>query len=224
MFAVCFRRGAFPLATLLLLSANGCQIGQTVPPAKLLDHRSLLDFTGLKPPEAVDDLQVSVSIPYRWEPLGRHKTALWTHEQWRTPSETTGVGVVHVHMPLPLSARTLVWLAKQEYVNKREDGRLIAEWTDTLGRPWFEAENKRFHVTGYALTKGFDAWIIYCGYRTGTPPRPAETSLAGRCLQSILPLPLIPEDQRPAANLHTPMQTADEHTQPPVPAAHKRSS
>ena len=206
-----FRGVSLSAALVVLLSSSaGCQVGQTVQPAKLIQQRTLLDFSGLKPAEEVHDLQVSVSIPYRWTPLGRTKNPLFTHDQWRSPSETTGVGVVYVHLPLPLSARTLVWLAKQEYVNKRDDGRLIAEWTDALGRPWFEAENNRFHLTGYAVTKGFDAWIIYCGYKIARPMSPGEMGLAGRCLQSIVPLPLVPEEHRSKMNLNVPPQTAKE--------------
>jgi hypothetical protein len=91
-------------------------------------------------------------------------------------------------MPIPLSAQTLIWFAKQEYAKSRKDGRLTTEWTDSIGRPWFEAENAKYHVRGYAVVKGLDAWIVYYGYKVGHAPDPAEVSLAGRCLETILPV------------------------------------
>ena len=63
----------------------------------------------------------------------------------------------------------IAWLAQKEYSKRSDDGKLLATWEDNLGRPWFEAENTRFHVRGYIVSRGFEAWIIYCGYRLEQP-------------------------------------------------------
>ena len=114
---------------------------------------------------------------------------LYTHEQWRSPSSLTGVGVAYVRLPLPLSSKAIAWFAKQEYGKKAADGRIIAEWTDELGRSWFEAENKKYHVRGYVTTRGLEAWIVYSGYRLTDPPEPAEISLATRSAETFIPIP-----------------------------------
>jgi hypothetical protein len=76
------------------------------------------------------------------------------------------------------------------YRKQHGGGRILNEWTDEFGRPWFEAESDLYYVRGYAITRGFDGWIIYCGYRVTRPPNPSEINLAARCLETILPLPL----------------------------------
>jgi hypothetical protein len=133
-------------------------------------------------------LKVNGAIPVAWEALPPQKTALYTHSQWRAPSTHTGVGVAHVRMPLPLGADAVLWLAKKEYAKRSDDGKAMAQWTDEFGRKWFEAQNKRYHVRGYALAQGFDAWIVYFGYRLDRPPHPTEISLAARCADTFVPL------------------------------------
>jgi hypothetical protein len=104
------------------------------------------------------------------------------------------LGVAYVHLPIPVPASMIVWLAKQEYGKRGEEGQLLGEWTDQLGRPWFEAQNAKYHVRGYVITRGFDAWIIYCGYkRTDQPPSSAELGVASRALERVVPTPIAPE-------------------------------
>ena len=79
----------------------------------------------------------------------------------------------------------LLWLAKREY--KANDGKILSEWKDELGRPWFEAENAKYRVRGYVVVSGFQAWVIYFGHKIGFPPDPAELSLAARTADSIMP-------------------------------------
>src|SRR5688500_5818095 len=132
----------------LLVLAGGCQVAAPVTTAKLLHHQAMIDFSGLKTPELVAALDTVCSPPREWEEVGMYKTGLYTHQQWKSPSTYTGVGVVYVKMPLPFPARAVVWLAKNEYAKKDKDGRVLGEWTDRAGRHWFEAENHRFHVRG----------------------------------------------------------------------------
>ncbi|MBC8106970.1 MAG: hypothetical protein H7Z14_10305, partial [Anaerolineae bacterium] len=131
-----------------------------------------------------------------WERIAPRPSRLYSHEQWRSPSGHTGVGVAYIRMPIPLGAGTLAWFAKQEYGKKSEDGRIIAQWTDNLGRTWFEVENKKYHVRGYVTTRGLDAWIIYSGYRLTSTPDPMELSVALRSLETIAPI--MPPTTQPA--------------------------
>lgn len=182
--------GAVQLSALLvvLVWAGGCQTGPQVSSRRLIEHQAMVDFSGLKPASAIEPLQTTLGVPARWNELPIKATALYTHQQWKSPSGHTGIGVVFCHLPLPLSARTVVWLAKREYAKQAEDGRVIDEWVDELGRSWFEAENNKYHVRGYVVVKGFSAWITYFGYRTQYPPEVSEIALAARAAESAAPL------------------------------------
>lgn len=166
----------------------GCQVSGVPSKAVMVEHREKVDDTGLAAPSAVEALKACASLPMGWQALRLQKAALYTHQQWRAPSRRTAVGVTYVRMPLPLSTKSLVWIAMGE-VNKRvQDGKILRRWTDTLGREWFEAENAKYHMTGYVMTRGFDAWINYCGHRTTEAADEAEVALATRALDTILPL------------------------------------
>src|SRR5688572_110303 len=167
--------------------AGGCQQTTHVEHRRLIEHQALIDFSGLRPVEAIDNVRVRGAIPRNWERITPHSNALFTHQQWKSPSTKTGIGVAHIRMPLPFSTKALVWFAKREYTKRATDGRLISEWTDDLGRPWFEAENDKYRIRGYAVVNGFQAWIIYFGHKAKLPLDPAELSLAARAADSIVP-------------------------------------
>jgi hypothetical protein len=197
------------LISLTLLS--GCQLTQSVSTARLIQHQAMIDPSGLKDSSICQDVKVHVAAPQKWEPLTAKKTAIYTDMQWRSPSKMTGVGVAYVHLPLPIPASTVAWLAEKEYTKRSDDGKLLSMWTDALGRPWFEAENNRFHVRGYIVTRGFEAWLIYCGFRLEQPPSAAELNVAWRSLETIVPTPIAPEvPQRPMANGAVPAATSDD--------------
>jgi len=123
------------------------------------------------------------------------KCPLYVHEQWRAPNHATGVGVAYIHLPLPMSAKALVWMARSQYSaitakQHKPDAALLGEWTDPLGREWFEGENEKYHIKGYVVTSGFDAWAVYSGYRLRIPPNQENINLAYRAMDSIVPLPL----------------------------------
>lgn len=172
---------------LLALSSGGCQTGKAVSSRQLIEHQALIDFSGLDSLKPIPALNAAIAAPRRWEKLPSKPNPLYTHEQWRSPSTHTGVGVLNAHLPLPLSTKTVVWLAKQEYSKQNDGGKLLAEWTDELGREWFEAENAKYHVRGYVLVKGFNAWVVYFGYRTKYPPNLAEISTAARSAETAVP-------------------------------------
>ncbi len=213
----------------LLGPSVGCQPSTAVVSRRLVAHMALIDFSGLAPARPVDGgVDVAAQVPRSWELLPVQRGGLFTHRQWRSPSHATGVGVVHVHMPLPMSAKTLVWLGKTQYNaaappgkgaadagtdaarpaatgDAKSDaksrvpggpGRLLREWSDPVGREWVEAENDRFHVRGYVITSGFDAWVVYAGYRRRGVPDTVDIDLAYRSLESVIPAPLAP---KPAA-------------------------
>jgi len=171
-----------------MLVAGGCQIAPSISTMKLTQHRLLLDFSGLGRVCLVRSVDASIAPPATWDELRTQRTLLYTHQQWRSPSHATGVGIVYINPPIPVSANLLVWLARNEYAKKSgANGRVISQWTDSLGRCWFEAENDKYRVRGYAMTHGFDAWIAYCGYRVGSTPAPGELGLAARSLETIVP-------------------------------------
>jgi len=174
--------------TLLIAGlSTGCQLGQP-PNAK----RVAVDRIDLLPVCTDDSLRVSWSLPYDWKTLPNQKrNPLYTHVQYRSPSLSTGLGVAYIHMPIPLSAKAVVWFAKSQYTSQSADGHLIDEWTDKLGRYWFEAENAKYHVRGYAVTQGFDAWIVYTGYRVTRAIRTDEIAIAAQAVDSVIPLPLL---------------------------------
>jgi hypothetical protein len=163
--------------------------------ALLTEYRGKVDEVGLALPMAVDPLKVNVAYPSGWQPLPLQKNALYSHQQWRSPTKRTGVGVTYVHMPLPLSTKTLVWFAMNEAGKKTNNGKIIRQWHDELGREWFEAENDKYHMTGYVMTRGFDAWINYCGYRMTEPMEPMEIQLGNKALDTVMPLSVMGNSQ-----------------------------
>lgn len=179
-----------PGAGLLVLFCyvGGCQSATQVSGRRLIEHQAFIDFSGLKKDEAVDSVKTTLAAPRQWEVMPLQSNPLFTHQQWRSPSTHTGVGVVLAHLPLPLSPSTVVWIAKQRYAHDRGDGKVLGEWTDPLGRSWFEAENEKYHIRGYVVVKGFEAWIIYFGYRTHYAPDLAEISLAARSAETAVPM------------------------------------
>ena len=188
MVVRCRKAVAVHTVTLLaLISATGCQSGKNVSSRQLIEHQALIDFSGLDSLKPIPAMNASIAAPRRWEMLPSKPNPIYTHQQWRSPSTHTGVGVLNAHLPLPLSTKTVVWLAKQEYAKQGTGGKLIAEWTDELGRDWFEAENEKYHVRGYVVVKGFNAWVVYFGYRTKYAPNLAEISTAARSAETAVP-------------------------------------
>jgi hypothetical protein len=161
--------------------------------SRLYSRYQVLDKTGLCASETFDNVKAQVAPPQNWQELRVKKTLLYTDMQWRSPSKLTGVGVAYVRMPLPLPAETLVWFAKQEYSKHSTGGKMMSQWTDDLGRVWFEGEDDTYHIRGYAITKGFEAWIVYVGYRVEKPPVPEEVRVAQRAQATIMPTPLAPD-------------------------------
>src|SRR5688500_13568869 len=129
------------LALLLLSAGTGCSSSSPVSNRRLIEHQAFVDFSGLAPAEQVSAVKVSCALPRSWNPTDLKKTPLYAHQQWKSPSGRTGVGVVHIRLPIPLSEGMLLWLAKREYAKANNDGKVIGEWKDEVGRSWFEAEN-----------------------------------------------------------------------------------
>ncbi len=166
----------------------GCQTTQA-PPTRFINHRAMIDFSGLKPVATFAPVEAQGSVPQSWEPTKIKQTALYTDMQWRSPSRNTALGIAAINMPLPFSSKVLLWFAHREYGKKSADGRVVSDWVDHLGRHWFEAENNAYRVRGFILTRGFDGWIVYYGYKTAYPPDGNELSLGARALETIAPLP-----------------------------------
>ena len=170
---------------------SGCQTTTGPSRTQLIEYRDQIIDTGLAEPASVGPLKVNAALPNGWQVLPMKQTALYTHQQWRSASRRTAVGVTYIRMPLPFGPRILAGLASNE-VGKQTAGKVHRRWTDELGREWFEAENDKYHITGYVMTRGLDAWINYCGYRVHEPKQPAEVDLGARALDSILPSAIAP--------------------------------
>jgi hypothetical protein len=181
---------AFSTYLVVAVFGGGCQVAPTVATHQLIKHQALIDFAGLRSAEVVDLVNVSIATPQDWETMPNRKTALYSHQQWRSPSHGNAVGVAYIHLPIPLPASAIVWFAKNEYAKQAPDhsGHVVGEWTDSLGRPWFEAENSKYHARGCVMVRGGDAWIVYCGYRKDMPPHPDELQLASRSMETAIPL------------------------------------
>jgi hypothetical protein len=190
----------FAVLTAVFAFASGCQTSAPTTNRRLIEHQAMIDFSGLQPAETVEAVKASCSVPHQWEALPVKRTGLYSHQQWKSPSTRTGFGVVYIRLPLPLSERTLLWFAKREYTKASEDGKLIGQWTDDLGREWYEAQNNKYHVQGFALVRGFNAWVVYFGSKTNYPPDVAELGLAARAVETFLPDPRRPPKNPGAAD------------------------
>ena len=76
--------------------ATGCQTASKVTNRRLIEHQALIDFSGLAPAETVDGVKVSCSVPRQWEAVPLKKAPLYSHQQWKSPSTHTGLGVVYI--------------------------------------------------------------------------------------------------------------------------------
>jgi hypothetical protein len=179
----------------LIITVTGCQTPQPGLGDRISAHAANVDFSGLSADFVIPQLNVRAAIPRGWDAMPGDSSPLYVHQQWRSPEHTTGVGVAYIHMPLPMSAKALVWLARTQYSKQTSsehssDAHMLGEWTDSLGREWFEGENVKYHVKGYVVTNGLDAWAVYSGYRLKSAPNRNEINMAFRSMDSIVPLPL----------------------------------
>ena len=195
------------VAGLLLTTLVGCQSGPTVQTQRLIQHQAMIDFSGLKAPALLDAVRVQASLPASWNMQSLEQKPLYTHQQWKSPSLHTGVGVIYVRLPLPLGTPMLIWAARQQFTQQQGQGHEMAEWTDELGRRWFEAETPKYHARGYAMVNGLDAWIVYFGYKVNVPPDPAEISEGIRSLETFIPVragekPVVPTTMPSVPQVH----------------------
>jgi len=189
-FGFVIRTIAALLAPTTIVALSGCQVLPAVAPRHLIHPPQFLDLTGLLPQQDIDAIKVNWAVPRGWEALPLKKGPMYTHQQYRSKTGVTGVGVAHIHMPIPVSASAIAWFAKNEYLKRakdQQDGKLIGRWTDRQGREWFEAENSKYHARGYVLTRGLEAWIVYSGYRVAHSPDPEEIAVSQRSAATISP-------------------------------------
>lgn len=177
------------------LVSFGCQSG-SVSTAKLVANQSRVDFNGLESTHLLVD--VSAAGACAWTHRPPESSALYSHEQWRSPTGITGVGIVYLHLPLPVGPSAVLWLAEQHFASiPGGKGHVLGEWTDLLGRSWFMAQSTRLHVSGYIMTEGYCAWIVYFAYKSDGQFHPAELSLAARSVESFVPLTEVHEPAGP---------------------------
>ncbi|HEY1923439.1 MAG TPA: hypothetical protein VGG44_11870 [Tepidisphaeraceae bacterium] len=167
----------------------GCQY-QSISAARLEMHQSNLNKSGLTSLRVNPILKITYAPPELWVPLVPQENVLYSHQQWRSPDHQVGMGVAYAHTPVPISADMLIWFARAQYSKTQAaKGHVLGQWTDSLGRCWFEGENDKFHITGYAMTHGRDAWIVYSGYRLGGKASLNEIALAAKGADSVAPIP-----------------------------------
>jgi len=173
---------------LAALALVGCQ-SSSVSTAKLIASQSQVDFNGLESTRLLKEVSATGASPRDWSQLPLESNPIYNHEQWRSPTGNTGVGIVYVHLPLPIAPAALLWLAEQHFESMPgQSGRLLGKWTDLLGRSWFTAQNSRLHICGYVIAEGACAWIVYYGYRSNDQLQPVEMSVAARSVQSFVPM------------------------------------
>lgn len=139
--------------------------------------------------KTIPALRVSIpKPPQAWQTGPLKQTAMYSQQEWYGPSHHTGLGVVFVHMPIPMPTSTLVWLAEKQYTQREDGGKMISQWTDPAGRNWFEAVSKTYHAKGYVIADGSNAWIAYCGYRTQFQKQDAEVAVAEQAMNALRPI------------------------------------
>ena len=169
----------------LVIQSSGCYSHSVSFNAAHLPARIVADTNSTR---TIDLLKVSLPTPpAAWQKAPLKHTSMYSQEEWYGPSHHTGLGVVYVHMPLPMPTGTLVWLAKQQYAKHQDGGQMTKQWTDDAGRNWFEAVSKTYHATGYVIADGTDAWIAYCGYRTQFARQDDELALAQHSMDALRP-------------------------------------
>ncbi len=177
-------------AGVCMLGVIGCQY-QPVAATQLQNRQSRLVHDGLLSIQIENRLKISCAPPGDWHRMITEQTLLYAHQQWRSPSKHAGMGVVYVHSLLPLSSDMVLWFAQSQYrKNKKPDGheQMVSLRVDGMQRHWFEAENETYHVKGYAMTHGQDAWIVYSGWKLKTPPPTDEIAQAEQAVETVAPL------------------------------------
>ena len=165
------------ITALLMLTVSGCQV--LLPPVtskRLIHPQPFLDLTGLLPRQQIEALRVSWAVPRDWGTLPVKRGAIYAHQQYRSPTGLSGVGVAYIRMPFPVPASTIAWFAKNEYLKRardQQDGKLIGRWTDADGREWFEAENN--NITWRAVTSS-RGWRGVARLQRLSPHPPARPS------------------------------------------------
>jgi hypothetical protein len=177
------------IAGVAVAALAGCQI-QGVSAVELEMHQAMINRLGLSSLHMIQKLRVTCAPPDQWDQLPLNSNWIYSHQQWRSRDRHVGMGVAYMHTPILFSPQTLIWFAKAQYASSDDgSGRLIGQWTDSLGRCWFEAENDTYHIRGYAMTRGHDAWIVYSGYRVQAHPPKTEVLIAARGADTVAPLP-----------------------------------
>jgi len=177
------------LGLLPLLAA--CQ--SNVTGSALLEHQMQSDKLGLTAVTNFAAIHASVAPPRNWTLLPTSQSIFYTHQQWRSPNHATGIGVAYIRLPLPTTPEILLFLARTQYNDARKSAgadvtaSVDKQWTDALGRLWFEAQDDNYHVRGYAMTRGLEAWIVYSGHRVRGTARDSDIAMADRTADAVVP-------------------------------------
>jgi hypothetical protein len=182
------RRCAAAGAALLLLLPTACQ-QSNIAGSELFKHQLQANPSGLTAPARFPDIHAVVAPPRDWTQIPASRGLFYVHQQWRSPDRGTGIGVAYVTLPLPISPQLLLFLARSQYAKDHSGstGHLDTQWTDALGRLWFQGDDDNSHIRGYVLTRGLEAWIVYSGHHIRGPARQADIAMADRTADAVVP-------------------------------------
>jgi hypothetical protein len=160
-----------------------------VSTSQLLKHQMQSNLAALNPTVTIDELRASVAAPRNWTEAPINRGLLYVHQQWRSPDHQTGFGVAYIHLPFPISPQILLFLAGSQYSKSRYNngGHMDDQWTDSLGRLWFEATDAKYAVRGYAMTRGGEAWIVYSGHVITPTVKDSDVTMANLAADTVVP-------------------------------------
>lgn len=173
------------LVGLLVGLLVGCQ--SAVDVEQLASSARTVERTDLETSLVLDEVAARVAPPEGWTRRPTQRRSIATHVQFRSPDETVRMGVVKLAMPLPLSADTIIWLARTGYKSKNGKPELLTRWTDDAGRHWLVGQDNAWQGEAYILTAGFRGWIVYRSWRRDPLPSEADRDRASRAVRAVVP-------------------------------------
>ncbi|MEM8873152.1 MAG: hypothetical protein AAGD32_02730 [Planctomycetota bacterium] len=178
-----FFRGVLAVMTISLVGCQGSIDAEQLTATAQRVERSDLDDTLL-----LEEVAARIAPPRDWTQRPTQRRSIATHIQFRSPDQTVRMGVVKLAMPLPLSADTIIWLARTGYKSKNGKPQLLTRWTDDAGRHWLVGQDDAWQGEAYILTAGFRGWIVYRSWKRDPLPSEAERDKASRAVRTVVPM------------------------------------
>ncbi len=182
------RRCAVAALAILPLLLTACQ-QSNVTGSELLNRQQQSNGSGLAPMTRFAAVHASLAPPQDWTQLPATHGLFYVHQQWRSPDGGTGIGVAYIQLPLPVSPQILLFVAKSQYAKSHSavSGNIDTQWTDALGRLWFEGGDADLRVRGYVMTRGLEAWIVYSRHHLKGSASEHDIAMADRTADAVVP-------------------------------------